>query len=237
MRHAEHVMGTVVSFDVRGDASGLRRACRTLHRADAVFSTWRDDTPLSRLRRGEIGLAQAPPEVASVLALCEEAKRLTGGWFDPWAMPGGVDPTGLVKGWAAERAAERLREGGASAAMVNAAGDVMTFGERPWRIGIRDPLAPDQIACVIETRGAVATSATYERGEHVLDPYTGAAATAALSATVAGPSLALADALATGLLAAGIEGLNCISEAEGYEALLFAPDGERLTTGGFSAVG
>ena len=240
MRHVEHVMGTAVSFDVRGNGMtglGLRRACRTLHRADDVFSTWRDDTPISRLRRGEISVVEAPPEVATVLALCEQAKLLSGGWFDPWAMPGGVDPTGLVKGWAAQRAAERLQAAGASAAIVNAAGDVVTFGEpepgRPWRVGIRDPFAPERIDCVVEVRGAVATSAAYERGEHVLDPHTRRPARAALSATVTGPDLALADALATGLLAAGPEGLESIEGVDGYEALLVEVDGRRRTSGGF----
>jgi thiamine biosynthesis lipoprotein len=153
-------------------------------------------------------------------------------------MPGGVDPTGLVKGWAAQRAADTLREAGAEAAMVNAAGDIVTFGEpergRPWRVGIRDPLEPDRIAWVVAARdGAVATSAAYERGAHVVDPHTGAPARAALSATVTGPDLALADALATGLFAAGVAGLPLIDVLPGYSALLVEPGGETRMTGEF----
>jgi thiamine biosynthesis lipoprotein len=244
VRHVERVMGTAVSFDVRPGAAGdalatraLRRACRTLQRADAVFSTWRDDTPISRLRRGELEAQDAPPEVAAVLVRCAEARRLSGGWFDPWEMPGGVDPTGLVKGWAAQRAADRLREAGVEAAMVNAAGDVATFGEpepgRPWRVGVRDPLAPRRIACVVDARGAVATSAAYERGGHVLDPHTREPAHAALSATVTGPDLGLADALATGLLAAGADGIEGLEALGGYEALVVDPSGRRHLTRAF----
>ncbi|MEA2438088.1 MAG: FAD:protein transferase [Thermoleophilaceae bacterium] len=239
MKHVERVMGTAVSFDVRGGTPGaLADACGILHRADAVFSTWEPDSPMSRLRRGELSVGDAPEEIAQVLDLCAQAKRLSGGWFDPWGMPGGVDPTGLVKGWAAQRAADTLRDAGAQAAMVNAAGDIVTFGEpepgRPWRLGIRDPRAPDRIAWVVAARdGAVATSAAYERGAHVLDPHTGGPARAALSATVTGPDLTLADALATGLFAAGAAGLPFIDALPGYDALVVGPGGDARMTDEF----
>jgi thiamine biosynthesis lipoprotein len=239
VKHAERVMGTVVSFDVRGGApEAVPDACVILHRADAVFSTWQPDSPMSRLRRGELSVGEAPEEIAEVLDLCTKAKGMSGGWFDPWRMPGGVDPTGLVKGWAAQRAGDALRSAGADAAMVNAAGDIVTFGEpeagRPWRVGIRDPRSPDRIAWVVAARdGAVATSAAYERGDHVLDPHTLAPARAALSATVTGPDLTLADALATGLFAAGAAGLPLIDALPGYEALVMEPDGETRMTDGF----
>jgi thiamine biosynthesis lipoprotein len=243
VKHVEHVMGTAVSFDVRGGtAEAVAEACGILHRADAVFSTWEPDSPMSRLRRGELLIGDAPGEVAEVLDLCAEARRMSGGWFDPWVMPGGVDPTGLVKGWAAQRAADALRDAGAEAAMVNAAGDIVTFGEpepgRPWRLGIRDPRRPDRVAWVVAARdGAVATSAAYERGDHVLDPQTGAPARAALSATVTGPDLTLADALATGLFAAGAAGLELIDVLPGYSALVVEPGGEVFLTDEFPLLG
>jgi thiamine biosynthesis lipoprotein len=243
VKHVERVMGTAVSFDVRGGTRcAVADACAVLQTADAVFSTWEPDSPMSRLRRGELSVGEAPTEIAEVLDLCAAAKRMSGGWFDPWGMPGGVDPTGLVKGWAAQRAAEVLREAGAEAAMVNAAGDIVTFGEpepgRPWRLGIRDPREPDRIARVVAVRdGAVATSAAYERGDHVLDPQTGAPARAALSATVAGPDLTLADALATGLFAAGVAGLGLIDALPGYSALVVGPAGDTYLTDEFPLLG
>jgi thiamine biosynthesis lipoprotein len=239
LKHVERVMGTAVSFDVRGGTpEALADACAVLHMADAVFSTWEPDSPMTRVRRGELSVGDVPREIAEVLALCAEAKRMSGGWFDPWGMPGGVDPTGLVKGWAAQRAADVLRAAGAEAAMVNAAGDIVTFGEpepgRAWQLGIRDPREPGRIGWVVVVRdGAVATSAAYERGDHVLDPHTGAPARAALSATVAGPDLALADALATGLFAAGVAGLPLVDEQPGYEALLVGLGGETHMTAAF----
>jgi thiamine biosynthesis lipoprotein len=244
LRHAERVMGTVVSFDVRiGELDvvtarrALCRACATLHRADTVFSLWKTDSALRRLRRGEITVDQCPPEVADVLRRCLDARRLSGGWFDPWALPGGVDPTGLVKGWAAEQALTDLRTAGVAAAMVNAGGDVVVCGrpqpDRSWRVGIRDPF--DRLGClgVVPATAAVATSGTYERGAHVLDPRTGRPSGAAIAATVVGPDLALADALATGLLASGPAGLPELERLTGYGALLVTAAGNRLTTEDF----
>jgi thiamine biosynthesis lipoprotein len=242
-RHAEAVMGTVVSFDVRprglayeATRAALGRACEVLHQADEVFSLYRPDSPLSRLRRGELTLAQCPPEVSDVLALCKQARELSCGWFDPWALPGGVDPTGLVKGWAARQAAQALQEAGVGAGMVNAAGDIVVFGQpapaRSWRMGVRSAEDPDRLLCIVEGTRAVATSGNYERGEHVRDVRTGGPAATALSATVCGPDLAFADAFATGLLAAGEAGFGAVTRA-GYEALIMLPGGGGVSTPAF----
>lgn len=240
-------MGTVVSFDLRGsDQELLKRAldeaCASLHRADDLFSTWKPESPMSRLRRGEISTEQAPVEVAEVLARCETARQLSTGWFDPWRMPGGVDPTGLVKGWAAQRAAGVLGEVGVMAAMVNAGGDVFVFGrpneERPWRLGVRDPRYNDRFAAVVALADhcpALATSGTYERGVHVFDPFTGEPAARLLSASVTGPDLDLADALATALVVAGEDGLGFIAAADGFEALIMRSDYTTAATAGFPA--
>src|SRR6266496_2207695 len=145
-RRTLEVMGTVVSFTVipgglaeAAVQASLDAACGTLREADATFSLWDPRSPASRLRRGETRLDQVPAEVAEVLELCRTARAASRGWFDPWAVPGGFDPTGLVKGWAAKRALEVLRRAGAAAAMVNAGGDLAAFGcpgpGRAWRAG------------------------------------------------------------------------------------------------------
>ena len=128
-------MGTVVSFHVDagecrvGDArAAVAAACARLHELDDIFSTWKPGSPMSLFRAGRVRLEDAPTEMALVLRLCEEAKALSQGWFDPWAMPGGFDPTGLVKGWATEQALAILRLAGVEAAIVNGGGDVALFG-------------------------------------------------------------------------------------------------------------
>lgn len=235
-------MGTVVSFALRpgppggaGLAPAVRAACDGLHQAEAVFSTWDPGSPLSRLRRGE-ALADPPAALAEVQALCEQARELSGGWFDPWALPGGYDPTGLVKGWAVDAALAALRRGGLAAALVNGGGDLAAFGSpdagEPWRAGIRHPWRPASLAALIEVQGALATSGTYERGAHLVDPRTGRPGCQAASATVTGPRLALADALATALAVGGDPVLDLIARLDGYEGYLIRPDGsERWTAG------
>lgn len=226
--HVEEAMGTVFSLRVEpgphADPTAIDAACRLIHRADEVFSTWRDDSAISRMRRGELALGDAPAEVAEVLDLCHRADRLTDGLFDAWAAPDGVDPTGIVKGWAGQRAAELLHASGYEQVNVNAGGDVQILGA-PQRIGIRSPDRPDLLACVVEAAGAVATSGHYERGTHILDPRTGRSAEGRLSATVTGPELWLADALATVLFLEG--DVERISRVEGYAGLVIGADGMR----------
>jgi thiamine biosynthesis lipoprotein len=248
IHHLENVMGTVVTIDVYTTAGvvdaelaellrQLDRARAILHHADDVFSTWQPDSPVSRLRAGEISVAQAPAEVADVLGHCAVARELTGGWFDPWAMPGGIDPTGYVKGWAAQNALAAFSAEGIAGAIVNAAGDIATAGGlgpgQPFRIGIADPSSPRRLAEIIELTGAIATSGSYERGSHLIDPHSRRPAARAASASVTGPDLGLADALATALAVAGTPGLAFIEPLDNYEALIISPDASRLWTEGF----
>jgi thiamine biosynthesis lipoprotein len=246
-------MGTVVVLDVYPSPAVtsanlahvqhlMEEACAVLHRADEVFSTWRPDSPVSRLRRGEITADDAPAEVAGVIAACAAARDLSGGWFDPWAMPGGFDPTGYVKGWAAQRALAVLSPAdGSCGAMVNAAGDIACSGQlpagQPFRIGIADPAAPRRLAEIVELTGAVATSGSYERGAHLINPHSGLPAARAASASVTGPDLGLADALATGLAVAGPDGLAFVEAIGGYAGLIIGFDGTRQWTPGFPFAG
>jgi FAD:protein FMN transferase len=235
-------MGTVVTIDLYAEGGfspaevlpHLARAVGVLHDADKVFSTWKGASPLSQLRRGQISLGEAPAQVTEVLEACRVARDLSGGFFNPWAMPGGVDPTGYVKGWAAERALAELRGAGLDGAMVNAAGDIASFGgpssHQVFRIGVVRPDAPMVLACVVELDGAIATSGTYERGAHLIDPRTGEARTAVASASVTGPDLALADALATALCVGGDDVRGIIEGLEGYEAFTIGHEGERQAT-------
>jgi thiamine biosynthesis lipoprotein len=245
IHHLENVMGTVVTFDVFTREAewglevslGLARARDILRRADAVFSTWKEGSPMSLLRRGEITLEEAPAEVAEVLELCAAAREVSGGWFDPWAMPGGIDPTGYVKGWAAQRALAALSSSEIAGAMVNAAGDIATAGApavaTPFRIGVVDPFSPGHLGCVVELTGAIATSGSYERGGHLIDPRSGRPIRRVASASVTGPDLGLADALATALAVAGDTALTMVDHLEGYEALVVSRDGTSRWTEGF----
>ncbi|MEW2168097.1 FAD:protein FMN transferase [Streptomyces sp. NPDC007084] len=246
LRHAEEVMGTVFSFDVRGGdpavvRAALAEAVAGLHRVDEVFSTYREDSQISRLARGEVTVEGCDPEVAEVLALGAEAERVSDGWFST-RYEGVLDPTGIVKGWAAERAALRLTRAGATGVSVNGGGDVQLRGapgaHRPWRVGVADPLRPGSLAAVVSAAGAeelaVATSGTAERGAHIVDPRTGrSAVTDLVAVTVVCPRLTWADAWATAAFAmgsrAGLDWLESLPDVEGL--LITAGDEVRCTSG------
>lgn len=241
-------MGTVASFHVfAGEqpeqhvTAAVEAACSRLEELENIFSTWKHDSPMNQLRAGRLDLEETFPEIHAVLELCGRAKEMSKGWFDPWAMPGGVDPTGLVKGWAVEQALSLLRDAEVAAAMVNAGGDIATLGLPPgelaWRIGIRHPWKTESLACVLLVESAVATSGCYERGAHLIDPRDMSSTSRAASATVTGGCLAIADALATALAVAGDEGLEIIRSIDGYEAYLIRPDGTEEATDGIFFAG
>ncbi len=243
LHHDEQVMGTVVSIDIYASALGreaeilaVARARKTLHRVDALFSTYREFSPMNQLRRGEIRLEEAPAEIAEVLELCKVVHELSEGWFDAWAMPGGVDPTGLVKGWAARRSLDDLVDAGVGVAAVNAGGDIATAGVPgdlgDWRFGIQDPFAPRQLACVVSVQGAIATSGSYARGAHLIDPHSKRAVLGVASATVVGEDVTIADGLATALAVAGPSLLGAIERA-GYLGFVITNDRRWLASNGF----
>ncbi|MEU6081596.1 FAD:protein FMN transferase [Streptomyces sp. NPDC047108] len=242
LRHVEHAMGTVFSFDVRGPATPAVRAALAgavawLHRVDALFSTYRADSEISRLDRGEVTVAECDPDVATVLELCRCAGRLSDGWFDARA-GGRLDPSAMVKGWAIERASQMLYDAGARDHTVNGGGDVQCRGEAapgsPWRIGVADPLRPGELATVVSGGDmAVATSGTAERGHHILDPRTGRPSAGLASVTLVGRHLTEVDALATAVFAMGEEARTGVERMTGVEAFAVTTAGEAWWTPGF----
>lgn len=236
-RHVEHVMGTVFSFDIRAGATprrqvgdALRAAVDWLHQVDATFSTYREDSAISRLRYGRLTAAEFTPQIAEVLDLCARARERTDGFFDALYC-GWIDPTGLVKGWSIEKAGAILTAHGLTSYSINGGGDIRTAGSPepgvPWRIGVTDPLRPGTLLDTVTGHDlAVATSGTAERGRHIVDPRYGRAAGDVLSATVVGPDLALADAYATALVAAGTDRMSWFADLAGYTATVLSADGD-----------
>jgi FAD:protein FMN transferase len=224
----EQIMGTAIGLDLREPwvaGSTVHEFFDWLHSVDARFSTYRDDSLVSRLRRGEIAAEETDEDFRDVLAMCAAVERLSRGAFDIWHhSPDGIDPSGLVKGWSIDRGARLLRAAGARNFCINAGGDVLACGEaapgRPWKIGIRHPQIPDKVAVVVAGHDlAVATSGAYERGHHIVDPSGGRAPLSLLSTTISGPSLAYADAYATAAFAMGDSGLEWMNQLPGYAGL------------------
>ncbi|MFE6890623.1 FAD:protein FMN transferase [Streptomyces sp. NPDC057694] len=237
-----HTMGTVFSCTVRDAPTPALEAAldeveALLHHVDRVFSTYRDDSAVSALARGERVPDAWRPEVDEVLELCARAERDSEGWFSV-RHSAGLDPSGLVKGWAAERAARLLCDAGATTACVNGGGDVQLHGG-PWRIGIAHPLEPGKVAAVVTSETgalAVATSGIAERGRHIVDPHTGRPPDGApASLTVVCPGLTRADTLATAAYARGTGARAWLERQQGVAAFAVVGDGSTWTTGSFGA--
>jgi thiamine biosynthesis lipoprotein len=221
----EQVMGMPVSIHLRGpDVRGaeteqaVAAAYAELVRLDALFSTYRADSPISRRRRGEVTSESDEPVLAEVEQLCAVASELTDGAFTAWLPDAdGVvryDPTGLVKGWAVDRAAASLTGLPFTAWSVNAGGDVLVgrhahlrpegADAAPWRVGVEDPRDRSRMVAVVPVvEGAVATSGTAARGGHLFDPAAGRMVERAGSTTVVADTLLWADVWATALFVGG----------------------------------
>ena len=238
LHHVEHVMGMAISFDIREPApnpGALDDVLRWLQHVDATFSTYRDDSEVTRFGRGELGIEQLSREVNDVLLRCIELTDETDGTFDAFAVPApngtSLDPSGFVKGWSIEHAAAMLERAGAMNFCINAGGDIAVRGEpspgEAWRVGVRHPALDDQLALVLAVRGplGIATSATYERGAHIIDPRAGAPTTELASATVVGPDLGIADAYATAAFVMGVDAIDWIESRPDYHAYLITHDG------------
>lgn len=238
--HTEPVMGTVVSLDLRGPGdheAAIADAVAWFHEVDRRFSPFRPDSETSRYGRGEIGDGDRSPELVEILTACEAVTLASGGAFDAWR-GGRFDPSAYVKGWSAARAAERLRARGCADWSINAGGDVLLGGHpgtgSPWRVGVQHPFDRTAIATTVQgTDLAVATSGTYERGRHIVDPATGDGMHEAVSVTVIGPDLGLADAYSTAAFVLGAEGPAWLTGIPGYESYTVWTDGRVTASAGF----
>lgn len=207
----------------RGVSTVLRDAVAELRAIDLAYGPNRPESLVSRLRRGEVSPESYPP-LTDLVDRCTAMRAATDGWFDAWAVPGGFDPGGLLGGWAVEQAAARLRAGGVHDYAVLTGADLVVRGHAahggPWRVAVHHPTNRRQAPLVLEmTAGAIGTSGVTGRRGHVVDPHTGEPADQFIAATVVGPDLAVADAYATALYAAGPAGLAWFHSGTDYRVL------------------
>lgn len=237
-------MGTAIVIDLVDPAVGdaaVEAAFDHFRDIDARFSTYKPESEISRLGRGELTEQGCSADVRDVLALCEQARTQSDGYFNVRYrdMPGALDPSGLVKGWSVSGAAEILDAAGARNYSINAGGDVLARGDvqpgKAWRIGVRNPWDARTMACVIKAHDlAIATSGAYERGQHVIVPHTRRPPEGIASMTVVGPDLTWADTWATAAFAMGIRGVEWVArELDGYEACAISTDRQLIMSAGF----
>ena len=243
VRRSAPMMGSVASIHVHDDAPGdlvdvvIAEVFAELEQYEAMFSTFRMSSEISRINRSELHLLDASREVIDVLDACFFLEGASDGAFSTRRNDGSLDPAGFVKGWAVERASRRFDAAGLKHWYVSLGGD-MQMGDPPpnshlqdgWKVGIADPLHPGEVvAALAMQRGAVATSGSAERGRHIIDQRSGASNEYWSSITVTGPSLTWADAFATTAFVIGEEGLTWVHRFEGYAAMGVRPDGTLVT--------
>ncbi len=238
-RHHAEVMGTVASVHVHDPVPAIEAeaavldAFAELERLEELFSTFRATSQISRVNRGELALLDCADEVLEVMDACTWLEHESDGAFcarrpDP---PYALDPAGYVKGWAAERAAARLRDAGLHRWYFAVGGDLCTSGSPVdadhWSIALADPADASRAIAVVDLPPgtAVATSGIGARGRHLWHGRTGRRVAPFASLTVLGPSLAWADAFATAAFAHGADALEWLARFDGYLGIGVAHDG------------
>jgi len=235
-------MGMPITVEIIGDTltqKDIENIFAYFDHVDKVFSTYKQGSEISKINRTEITPEQYSEEMKEVLELSEETKQQTNGFFNIQKLDGTLDPSGLVKGWAIYKAALELKNKGFQNFYVEAGGDVQAEGlnkdGQRWLVGIRNPFMADEIVKVIECSGnGIATSGTYERGQHIYNPFNPLQKiTDIVSLTVIGPNVYEADRFATACFAMGKAGINFLEKQPNLEGYMIDTSGVATMTSGF----
>jgi thiamine biosynthesis lipoprotein len=241
MQETRLMMGmpiTVAIVDLRTPAT-VEAVFDYFDAIDRRFSTYRDDSEVALINTGRLDAGDYSNDMRAILSLAERIQGETGGYFDIRRQRGGIDPSGVVKGWAIRNAAGIIRSSGAQRYFIDAGGDIQSHGTnadgRAWRVGIRNPFNHDEIIKVVRPDGrGIATSGTYVRGQHIHDPHRrGATIDDPVSLTVIGPNVLDADLFATAAFAMGPAGIRFIEGTPGLEGYAVWRNRTATMTSGF----
>ncbi len=244
MRVTRLLMGMPITVDVTGskdDGATIEATFSYFDAVDRRFSTYKDDSEIAAINQGRLGEKDYSAEMREVLALAEQTRRETDGYFDIRTTAGTLDPSGIVKGWAIRNAAALVARSGAGDYFVDAGGDIQAAGRNAdggeWRVGIRNPFDQAQIIKVVEPRGkGIATSGTSIRGQHIYDPHArGTAIEEIVALTVIGPDVLEADRFATAAFAMGRNGIAFIERTPGLEGYVVDRHRRATFTSGFES--
>lgn len=231
----DDIMGMPITVEiVGGTRASLDAVFDHFSAVDRRFSTYKPESEISKINRGEVGLHEYSSDMREIFTLAEETKRETEEFFSIARADGTIDPSGLVKGWSIQKAARLIESLGYTHYFIDVAGDIQSRGEDPegcpWTIGIRDPFESSQIIKVLSPRGyGVATSGTSARGQHIYNPHKpGHSILDIVSITVIGPNIYDADRFATAAFAMGEKGILFIEDLPGFEA--YQIDSNKMAT-------
>ena len=237
-------MGMPVTVDIAGASKGelIETVYGYFEQIDRRFSTYRSDSEIAAINRGDVPVADWSGEMLEVLAIAERTKGETDGYFDIRKPDGSLDPSGIVKGWAIRNAAAIVQRAGIGDFFIEAGGDVQSCGKNAsgydWSVGIRNPFNADEIVKVVYPRGrGMATSGTYVRGQHIYNPHgIGRPIQDIVSLTVIGADVLEADRFATAAFAMGRDGILFVEQTPGLEGYVVDTNGRATPTSGFGAL-
>lgn len=210
--------------------------------------------PLLELYTHTYGEEQRPPtedEINDSLELVGYTRLRTTRariYFDNESMK--ITLGGIAKGYALDRAEEKIQSYGISSALLTAGGQIKSYGTKngqPWTIALRNPRDAEKYVTKIFLESkegiSVSTSGDYERffdesktAHHIMDPKTGRSATDVISATIIAPRGIDADALSTAVFVLGpFRGMELIEQLDDVEGLIITAKREILRSSGFAA--
>lgn len=242
MKQTKFMMGMPITTEIIDANAGddiFNEVFNYFTHIDEKFSTYKSTSEIEVINRGELAIADASEEMQLVLALCEETKRQTNGYFDIKTPAGEYDPSGLVKGWAIWNAAKLLEKKGFENFYVDAGGDIQPHGRnadgKKWSVGIKNPFdQKENIKVIYVSDEGVATSGTYIRGDHIYNPRNdNTPVSDIVSLTVIGPNIHDADRFATAAFAMGADGIKFIETLSGYEGYIIDKNKVATMTTGF----
>jgi len=242
MKDSRISMGMPVSIEILDidAARGIDAAYAYFDEVDRRFSTYRDDSEVAQMNRDPQHAVSA--DLTEILSLGEKTREESGGFFDMRRPDGYIDPTGIVKGWAIQKAADLLASLGYQNFYIDVGGDVAFSGKNEaggdWQLGIRSPFVRGEIVKAIApgSRG-VATSGSAARGDHIYNPHDPEHPIRdVVSITVVGPDIVTADRYATAAFAMGQDGIRFIEAIPGCEGYQISAAGIATMTSGFRAL-
>ena len=242
MKDLRFMMGmpiTVEIIDPSARMDDIDQLFDFLTYVDETFSTYKESSEISRINAGTLSESDWSNDMREVFNACACTTQETQGFFNI-SRNGHLDPSGYVKGWAIQKAANLLAQRGFTNYYVEAGGDIQVAGKNsdhePWSIGIRNPFNLTEIIKRLSlSNGGIATSGTSARGQHIYNPHNpDQEITDIVSVTVIGPKIVDADRYATAAFAMGTAGITFITSLPGFEGYQIDARGIATFTAGFN---
>lgn len=238
MKKIDLIMGMPIQIEIRDEdvsLSDFKKVFKYLRWVDSNFSPFKKESEVEKINEGKLRPQDYSPEMKEIWKMAEELKEKSKGYFNIKNPNGKIDPSGIVKGWAVKNAANILRLLGRKEFFVDAGGDAEIAGG-PWTWGIRNPFNKSENIKILSLSDCgIATSGTYERGNHIYNPITGSFNIPDIvSLTVIGKDVYEADSFATPAFAMGVPGIEFIERLPGLEGYMINRAGIATMTSGFN---